>query len=234
MAGENKTNSSEGNVPAIDMSKYVSKEDNDRLVAESKSAQDKLQQELEQAKLALLDPEYISYLESKQGKSTANKVVSEIDKLRDTVDVERLSSKELLALSVDKAVEVVQSKLMPVYEGQMRKMGQALSDVLAVLELQDVEKKYSDFGDYRDATKKMLESSSTPLTIEQAYLLAKTSSQGKDAKTPEEKAAAARTAGEKPGAGMSQDNSQPKSFANAKDAGEDAWNKVVGAGKDTL
>ena len=51
---------------AIDITKYVPKEDFEKLTTDSKNAVDRLKGELDNAKLSLLDPEYIAYIESKK------------------------------------------------------------------------------------------------------------------------------------------------------------------------
>jgi len=206
---------------AIDLTKYVPKEDFEKTSAMAKD----LEARLDDAKLSLLSPEYLEFMESKKAAKVEKKIESSIDKLLDSKDVDKLSPRQILALSIDKAKEAVASELLPQYQNQIKSLGQTLSDVLAVLELQEVEKKYSDFNDHRDDTKKILETSATPLTIEQAYLLAKS---GKISSTTPP------TGTEKPTGGTPPGSMQPKTFKNKNDAAEDAWNSVVGAGKDHI
>lgn len=207
---------------APDMTKYVPKEDYEKL---SGSVKD-LETKLEEAKLSLLDPEFIDFRESKKLKSTAKKAADAATDLSD-VDLSKLSPKQLLAAAVDRAKEAVMNEIIPEYEEKLRAQAQTLSDVLAVLELQEVEKKHSDFGNYKDATRKVLETSSTPLTIEQAYLLAKASN-------PQAAAAAAPAGSERPSGTVPLSSDTTKTFKDKNEAGLDAWDRVVGAGKDYL
>jgi hypothetical protein len=211
---------------AIDLTKYVPKEDFEKTSASVKE----LESKLDEAKLSLLQPEYLEFMESKRAGKVEKKIESSIDKLLDSKDLDKLSPRQVLALSIEKAKEAVEAELLPKYQDQMRKMGQSLSDVLAVLELQEVEKKHSDFGEYRDDIRKILETSATPLTIEQAYLLAKAGKGGSF--TPN--APKAPNPSEKPIGGTPPGSMVTKTFKTKQDAGEDAWNSVVGAGKDYI
>lgn len=218
MSVENKGNAGDaGNVGsgAIDLTKYVAKEDFDKASGSIKE----LEQKLDEAKLSLLDPEYVQFLESKKGKSLEKRVSKSLE----NIDVSKLSSQQIIELAVEKAKE----DLLPEIQGQLSRTNQTLADVLAVLELQDVEKRYPDFNDYRDKTKKEIETSQAPLTIEQAYLLAKSKAGGNIAPaTPK--------GSERPGGNVPSDTLVTKVFKGKSDAAEDAWDQVVGSGKDTL
>lgn len=209
---------------AIDLTKYVPKEDFEKTSAMVTD----LQSKLDEAKLATLSPEFLEFMESKRAGKINHKVESSLEKFLANADIDKLSPKQLLAVAIDKAKEAVTAEILPAYQNQLKQMGQTLSDVLAVLELQEVEKKYSDFNDYRDDTKKILETSTTPLTIEQAYIQAKAGKGGSftPGKNP--------PATEKPTGGTPPGSMQPKDFKNKQDAAEDAWNKVVGSGKDYI
>lgn len=91
----------------------------------------------------------------------------------DSVDINNLTPFQFLMLAIENAKAAIVEDVLPIYKQKIDEISRSLSDVLAVLELQDIEKKYSDFENYREATRKILETSKTPLTIEQAYLLAK-------------------------------------------------------------
>lgn len=208
---------------AIDTTKYVPKEDFEKTSATVKD----LESKLDEAKLALLDPSYLEFMESKKAGKLEKKIESSVDKLLASTDIDKLSNRQLLDLALDKAKEAVANEILPQYQNQLKSMGQTLSDVLAVLELQEVKGKYADFDVYRADTKKILETSTTPLTIEQAYVLAKA---GKDASAPK----AGPTGSEKPTGGTPPGSMQPKSFKTKADAAEDAWNSTVGAGKDYI
>ena len=197
---------------AIDTTKLVPKEDFEKLSKESKEQVTTLQSELETAKLSLLDPEYIAFRESKKSKALAKEAKSISDELKDS------------NVTGNRVVEL---------EDRINRLSTAVEDLLALQELAVCEKKYSDFNDYRDSVRKTLEDSTTPLTIEQAYLLVKGSTTKTD-KTDAEKAAGAKAGSEKPGSGVNAGSTQPTSFKDKKSAADAAWDEVVGAGKDTL
>lgn len=204
---------------AIDASKFVPKEDYEKATSSLKE----LEAKLDEAKMSLLDPEYISFLEQKKQAKLEKKLAKP---LPSDVDLSKMTSAQILSLSVEKAKEAIMTEIVPQYEEQLKRTQQTLSDVLAVLELQEVEKKYSDFNTYRDDTRKILETSTTPLTIEQAYKLAKANTF--DGKAPAV-SPAERPTGSVPGSDM-----KPTSFKSKHEAAEDAWNRVMGPGKDTL
>jgi len=210
---------------AIDITKYVPKDDFEKLTTDSKTAVEKLRGELDQAKLSLLDPEYIAYLEKK--KSPAATAASAIK----DEDIAKMTSKQILDLAVDR----VRDELLPQYEQKIGRLNATLSDVLAMLELQEVMKAHDDFETYRDKTKEILESSPTPLTIEQAYLLAKVGSIKPTEETDDEKGRKVKSGTEKPSGTIPRETITPKSFGKDKNAAaNDAWDTVVGKGKETL
>jgi len=209
----------------VDLTKFVPKEDYEKLSASERE----LKTKLDDANLSLLDPEYIAFLETKKGKQVEKKVESSF-KLTDS-DIDKLSSKQLLELAVDKAKEAVLSELSPELEKKFKNYDMSLSDIYAVFELQACEKKYKDFEDFREDTRKILESSPTPISIEQAYKLAKAD---KQPPAKEEKPDPAKTAAEKPTGHVPTGDMQTKVFKNKMDAAEDAWNQVVGSGKDSI
>lgn len=214
----------------VDLTKYVPKDEHEKALNTAKE----LETKLEEAKLSLLDPEYISFLESKKGKAVAKKVDSALSKISEE-DIDKMSSKELLDLAVEKAKETILGEVSSVYDDQLKRMGATLSDVLAILELQDVEKRHKDFGDYRDDTRKILETSATPLTIEQAYRLAKQAAIEKDPSKATAKAKNdSEASSEKPSGTVAKDTMAKTSFKDKVEAGEDAWNRTVGADKDIL
>jgi hypothetical protein len=219
MAGEIENKPGEG-AAAVDLTKYVPKED----LEKASSSVKELEAKLEEAKMSLLDPEYISFLEQKKQAKLEKKLAKTA--LPTDADLSKLTSAQVLSLSVEKAKEAIMTEIVPQYEEQLRRTQQTLSDVLAVLELQEVEKKYSDFSTYRDDTRKILETSTTPLTIEQAYKLAK-------ANTFDGKAPAVSPA-EKPTGSVPGNDMKPTSFKSKYDAAEDAWNRTVGPGKDII
>jgi hypothetical protein len=186
----------------------ASKEVQEQLKAKE-SELTKLRDELDNAKLSLLDPEYIAFLETKKGSS---KVID--DAARQIKDGNMTPSK------------------LSELEAKLNKVSVTMEQVLAVMELKEVEGKYKDFNTYRDDTTKVLETSTTPLTIEQAYKIAKQNR--KDNKTDEEKEADFKSGSEKPGGGGPREEEPPKVFKDKKAAADDAWDKSIGKGKDSI
>jgi hypothetical protein len=213
---------------AVDTSKFVPKEDYEKLGNSVKE----LETKLDEAKLSLLDPDYIDFLESKKG----GKVEKKVEKAMSDVDIDKLSSRQILELATTKAKEALMEEVLPKYEDQLKRQGATLQDILAYIELGEVEKKYKDFNDYRDDTRKVLETSKTQLTIEQAYKQAKLDKLEKDGKlTPkDEKELKTPTSTEKPTSTVPGDTMSKGSFKNKGDAADDAWNQTVGSGKDIL
>jgi predicted Zn-ribbon and HTH transcriptional regulator len=204
----------EGAGEAIDLNKYVPKEDAEKALKDKDNAVLSMRKELDEAKMSLLDPDYISFLENKRNATGAlNKVTKDIANVEGQID--HASKAELTEL-----------------RQALTNLSARQQDIMAVLELQAVEKKHKDFDEYRDQVVHILETSQTPLTIEQAYKLAKMES--KEEKTDEEKEAAAKSSAEKPSSTVAAGAVQAKSFKTKADALDDAWNSVVGAGKDTL
>jgi hypothetical protein len=220
-------NPSEGE-QKVDLTQYVPKGDFEKVSGSVKE----LQTQLEEAKMALLDPDYISFLESKKGKQVVKKAEKAVEKISDE-EIDGLSSKQLLNLAVERAKEAILSEVSSVYDEQIKRMGATLSDVLGILELQEVREKHKDFDLYRDETRKILESSTTPLTIEQAYKIAKNDNPEKKP-VEENKEGKAKAGTEKPSGTIARETVTPKTFKSKSEALEDAWNNVVGSGKDVL
>jgi hypothetical protein len=213
---------------AVDTSKFVPKEDYEKLGNSLKE----LETKLDEANLSLLDPDYIDFIESKKG----NKVEKKVEKAMADVDLDKLSSRQILELSTQKAKEALMEEVLPKYEEQLKRQGATLQDILAYIELGEVEKKYKDFNDYKDDTRKVLETSKTQLTIEQAYKQAKLDKLEKDGKlTPkDEKELKTPTSTEKPTSTVPGDTMSKSTFKNKGDAADDAWERIVGSGKDSL
>lgn len=223
MSDPNNTGS-ESQKATIDLTQYVPKGDYEKAQATSKTETEKLKSELEQAKMSLLDPEYISYLEAKKAK------IEQGGKFEAPAgELEKMSPKELLQTAITKAVELVEAKT----DSRFRRLEQSMSDTLGFLELQVVEKKHPDFGDYRDEVVKLLGDPKSQLTIEQAYLIAKAAKPAKEG-TSEKSEATKKPSGEKPTGSRPAESFQAKDFNNKSDAALDAWDQIVGAGKDTL
>jgi len=218
----------------VDLSKYVPKDEHEKLsntLKDLEGSKKDLEAKLDEAKLSLLDSDYVSFKADKAAKAASKKVSAAISTISDE-DVDNLSSKQLLNLAIGKAKEAVLADVIPAYEDMLRKQGATISDILAVLELQQVEKKYSDFGDFRDGVRNILETSRTPLTIEQAYLIAR---QNKALSEPGNKDdTTKKPSSEKPASSVPAGSIQKKEFESPEEASNDAWDSVVGAGKDTL
>jgi len=215
---------------AGDASKFVPKEDFEKLANDKKE----LESKLDEAKLSLLDPDYIDFLETKKGKQV-EKVIKEASTLTDK-EMEGLTSKQILELATERAIEAVTSQLTPKYEEALRKQGATLQDILAYIELGEVEKKYKDFDTYRDDVKKVLENSRTQISIEQAYKQAKYDRLEKEDKlTPEDKKTLKTPPPiEKPTSSVPGNTMSKSAFKTSEEAAKDAWDKVVGSGKDSL
>lgn len=165
----------------MDETKYATKED----VAKISDAVEKLRKDLEEIKWTVSLFDRLESLGTKDDKAKSHKGESN-DIIIDNrirlslrvpppvgVDFNNLTPLQFLTLAVDNAKAAVAEDVLPVYKQKIDEINRAVSDILALLELQDLEKKYPDFEEYREATKNILETSTAPLTIEQAYLQAK-------------------------------------------------------------
>jgi hypothetical protein len=214
---------------SVDTNKYVPKEEYEKLSGSVKE----LEAKLDEAKLSLLDPEYIAFLETKKGQQVEKKVEKAF-RVSDA-EIERLSSKQLLELAVERAKEAVIGELSPDLEKRFKKYDMSLADIFSVFELQQCEKKYKDFDDFRGDVRKILESTQAQLTIEQAYKQAKFERMSTKEEHPETtKVEPAKVSSEKPTGTVPSETMQTKAFKNKTDAAEDAWNQVIGAGRDSL
>lgn len=219
----NKPNEGAPNTATVDPNKFVPKEELDKVLNSKKE----LESKLDEAKLSLLDPEYIQFLESKKGKQAGKAVTKAIDSITDD-DIEHLSSKQLLELAVSRSMEAVSS----VYDAKLQTQANTISDLLAYIELQETQKQHPDFNDYRDRIKEIIGTSQAPLTYEQAYMIAK--GEKPVEVTDEQKKKSAKTATEKPTNTVPAKEMQVKTFASKSAAAEDAWDQVVGASKDSI
>lgn len=214
---------------AVDTTKFVPKEEYEKLTGSVKD----LESKLDEAKLSLLDPDYIDFLESKKGARVEKKIEKAFD-LSDK-DIEKLSSKQILELSTQRAKEALINEVLPKYEETIRRQGATLQDILAYIELGECEKKYKDFNEYKEDTRKVLETSRTQLTIEQAYKQAKLDKLEKEGKlTPKEEKELKAPASEKPTSTVPGDTMSKSAFKNSGEAAEDAWDRIVGSSKDIL
>jgi hypothetical protein len=213
---------------AVDQSKFVPKEEYEKLAGSVKD----LESKLDEAKLSLLDADYIEFLETKRGQRVEKAVKREMSE----IDTDKMTSKQILELSTERAKEALMSEVMPKYEEALKRQGNTIQDILAYIELGEAEKKYKDFADYKDDTRKVLETSKTQLTIEQAYKQAKMDRLEKEGKlTPEDKKELKTPPPtEKPTSTVPGDTMSKSAFKDKEDAADDAWDRIVGSGKDTL
>lgn len=194
----------EGAPEVIDLTKYVGKEDHEKAISTKDTELSKVKDELDQAKMSLLDADYIEYLESKK------------DKPADDDDADKAG------LPTKTEFDALKKEL-----GMTKS---AVQDVLAVIELKNTEEKYPDFKDYKDDVKAILEASKAPLTFEQAYKIAK-ASKPVDEKSDDPKK---NTDYEKPSGSVPGSDLEKKDYKDTDEASGDAWDKAVGPGKDRL
>jgi hypothetical protein len=165
-------------MPNIKSTKYATKED----VAKISESIEKLRGEFEEIKLMLSLSSCIEAAEARRGEEAKKR--SEMlnaamidarirhvmyEDLQDGVGRSLISSGDI----VDIAKKEVERDLLPLYDAKIRQVQQAISDILAILELSEVEKKYPDFNKYRAETQELLKKAYFHFTIEDAYLLAK-------------------------------------------------------------
>ena len=110
-----------------------------------------LKAEISRKEMELLSPEYIEFRESRaKAKAPAQSA----------------------AKAADPAVAELQTRVDGLTDALTRSQ-QALQDVIAFNELQDVKSRYSDFETHRDDIASLLKNSKTELTYEQAYKIVK-------------------------------------------------------------
>lgn len=200
----------ETNTPTI-VPETVSKNEFDKVVAQAAEKD----RSLETLKSQLLDPEYISYLESKnQAKTKTTSLIPQ------TVNLASLSLDQLRQLIREEGQEVINKSIAPI--------AGRLTEVQATLEANAVRAKYSDFNDYADKIVGILENSN--VTIEQAYLMARAG------RTLEQETAAAKTpkaedkpqpkGSEKPGTTVPLEGDTIGKFKNETEAGMAAWSAI--------
>jgi len=197
----------------------VSKQEFDRLAA---SAAEK-DRSLETLKSQLLDPEYISYLESK------NQAKARPTTINSNVNLSNMSLDQLRQLIREEGESVVKQAIAPI--------AGSLTEVRATLEANAVRAKYPDFNTYADKVVSILENSD--VTIEQAYLMARggkvieaDTSTKKEVETPK-----APTRSEKPGTTVPLEGDTITKFKNETEAGMAAWNAIAkkhGISGDTI
>ena len=178
-----------------DLTKFVPKEEVGKLSQEIES----LKKSLEDAKLELVSPEYIEFLSSKK-----NKVVTQ-------TDIDKAKAAGLPPVALEMLEEL---------KGRLVRTESVLQNMAAVLELQNVEKQFPDFNDYREDVQKLFEADKTgTLNFEQAYWQAK----GRVPKPP--KSDIPGGGNNKPGGFVPPEGSR-KEFKSSFEASQDAINQV--------
>jgi hypothetical protein len=223
MTDEGKVNLGDQANTGDDKVEMVAKTDLDKVsteLATSRKELSKVEKELQNAKLELLSPEYVAYLEGKnEGAKTKPKATDS------GVNLEDLSRKEL----VDLLGKELAGALDDFRKQHIDPVRTSVQDLIAREEVRICEKRYDDFNDFR---KDMIEivKKNDSIGIDEAYKIAKANR--KLEKDKAEKEAAIKASSEKPG-GPAGSTTTKTDFKDKKAAGEDAWSKVVGE-KETL
>ena len=179
----------------INLEDYVPKEEHSKLLSEKDESITSLKNDLDSAKMQLLDQDYLDYLESKKKPSQSTKPKD--SKSTGKVDEELQATIERL-------------------QDDLNKSNAALSDLAAENELRDVRARYNDFDDHKEDILKIIENSKTDLTFEQAYRLAKSYKSEKSAEGAEEGTKGKKTisATEKPSSTVPAKALETKEFKN--------------------
>ena len=215
---EQVTKTSEASKPeAIDMSKYVPKDQ-----VES------LQADLEKAKLDLLSPEYIEFLEAKKlgkDKVLTSKVSALLGELKPE-EIESLPKVRLLQLAVERAKEELTPAIRKEFNDQLTALSNYVGNLGAYIEVQDIRNRHKDFDEYADDISKLFEKATKELTYEEAYLMAKGARQTKEPEGEKKEEKPKPKGSEKPGGTTPPANLTEKKFKSDYDAGLDAWEQV--------
>lgn len=195
----NVTPPDDGGTPKEDL---ISKADFDKAVGEKDTALTDVRTQLNEAQLKLVDPAYVEFMEARKASNE-----------KPIIDDKTAKEQGI----PESAIKIINDQ-----GSSIKQLQTAVQQIGALLELSDVEKKYADFGNYRDDVQKILETSGSNLTIDQAYVQAKAAapdkSKGSD-ETPTPKGS------EKPGGFVPKDDSK-KHYTDADEAGNAAWAEV--------
>ena len=205
-----------GDTTSTQKEEMISKTEYEKITSELDSVRkgkEKSEMELQNAKLELLSPEYISYLENKNKQTTSTTKSP-------SLDLESMSRTELVSLLRNDLEAVLQEYSKKAIDP----LKHSISDLIAREEVRLCEGKYEDFNDYRKDMISLVRNNEG-LSIEDAYKIAK--SNHKLEKDKAEKEAAVRASSEKPG-GPASSTTVNRDFKNKVDAAEDAWKRVVG------
>lgn len=208
--------------PVIDLNNYVSKDE----FSKTEEALKATKAETEKLKMQLLDPKYIEFLESQRNPPKKESPADVLDGIQ-LADVDKLSNSQILKL----AEKTLGTKLLDAVRQEFGKevgvLRQTLQDMLIRDELREVIASNPDFEDYRADVQKILETSSSDLTITQALKIARadrgesSKKSGKNAKESDE----AKPFSEKPGRSASP-ASMDRTFKTEKEASQAALQSV--------
>jgi hypothetical protein len=213
-----------GDNPGIDLTNYVPKGEFEKLQADASEAR----KGLESLKSQLLDADYLSYLESKRQNSQPQaKPTSDLS----NINLKNLDMQGLINLINQHSLNAIQQVVGP----QIQALHGRLTDVQAVLELDNVRSRYEDFDDYQQDIVGILERAQNDLSIEQAYLQAKGINPNKAQVESAQTVQPARS--ERPGTFVPLDGETIKTFKNSDEAARAAASEVLarhGLSGDTI
>lgn len=203
---------------AVDLTNYVPKGEFEKIQAQANESA----KGLESLKNQLLDKDYLEYLEAR--KSGNQQRQPQQQQALNKIDIKNLDMDSLVKLIQEHSLAVVSQAVGP----QLQNLRGALTDVQAVLELDQVRGRYDDFDDYAKDVTSILERTQNDLTIEQAYLMVKGQSPAKDidsGNNQQIKNAGSRN--ERPGSVVPLDGDTIKVFKNSNDAAQAAAAEVL-------
>jgi len=211
--GKNNQNQQNEDVAASLEAMKAELEETKKQLDTHKKGKDSLEKELENAKMELLSPDYLNYIESKQSKGKK----SDID---NPDEIEGMTNTQLINYLSEKLSEAFDSFT----KDNIAPLKNSVADLVAREEVRMCEAKYKDFNEYRPDMIKLVNSNEN-LRIEEAYKIAK--SNRKIEKEREEAEREAKATAEKPG-GPAGRTTVPKDFKSKNDAANDAWEQVMG------
>lgn len=195
-------NPNEGDVKVsdVDMTKFVPKEEYDKVVSGKTSELASLQKSLEEAQGYLTNPQYLQFLARSKAEN------------------------QYIAPESSRA----SSSLSPEIAKRIENLEATSNQLAAIIELHEVEREYPDFNDYRSDVHTLITSGGSNLTFKQAYLIAKSnrSSSMPDVSDAKAKKDAPKVGTEKPGKFIPDSSSTDRVFKNATEASNAALSSV--------
>jgi hypothetical protein len=191
----------------------------------------KLQSEVYELRKQLLDPEYLNYLESK---NSAPKAKSEVSTLLTTdlkpEDIDKLPNSQLLKLAESILGNKLVDSLRKEFSGELTGLHSTVQNLKAVLELNEVKSKYSDFEEFRGGIVSLLQSSNRDMSIEDAYKQVKfdklaNAFEGKETENKDKKPGAKGS--EKPNQATPPPDLASKEYKTDKEAGAAAAKEIA-------